>query len=596
VLRELPRAGAGGAQQQRDAGGISGYGISAVGKLGLDGVTIAGNADVGAFARPRGFVIAKNSSVTGNRVGIVSDSQVKLLASTVSGNAEGGVIAGEGDCAAPGKVQLKASSVTGNASGVDCGVTVSCADLSACSVPKIAGGSTRYEPRPRLGRARRRLGRLHLRLMRCARAVAAVVLAGAFAFCGAGAAFAAIFQVASTKDLPDQQIDGVCASAEGTCTLRAAVQEANATPAEDIVNVLPGKYTLKLVGPNEDLAATGDLDVLAPLIMNGSGPTEAQIKGKKDRVLEVFPGAALTIDGLGILKGAVGAKGVTGDDVNGGGILNRGTLTMTNALVSGNKTSDDGGGIGNLGGVVNLSNTTVSKNKAADDAGGIDNDGGTLALGAVNVSKNKAGDESGGVESDGGTVTATAVTFNGNASKGDGGGVNLEQGATFTGTNVTFSGNKGVTGGGITIDLGCTATIVNATFKKNKSKDSGGAIANEDGAITVTNTIFDGNGKVGCSGALVTGGGNVEDTATCVFGGGDLGGVKKVGLAGLKPNNAGTLTHLLKPGSAALDAGNDTACPADDQRLLSRPVDAPGVGTAACDSGAVEMQLDELAP
>src|SRR6185369_8488968 len=171
-------------------------------------------------------------------------------------------------------------------------------------------------------------------------------------------------------------------------------------------NVLPGKYTLKLLGANEDQAATGDLDVLAPLIMNGSSADAAQLIGKKDRVLHVFSGATLTMQSLSVRKGSVGKKGDLGDEFNGGGILveNGGTLVMTNCLVTGNKASDDGGGIGILGGTVSLSNSTVSKNKSGDDAAGIDNDGGALALGGVNISKNKAGDEAGGVESDGGTV------------------------------------------------------------------------------------------------------------------------------------------------------------------------------------------------
>jgi CSLREA domain-containing protein len=39
------------------------------------------------------------------------------------------------------------------------------------------------------------------------------------------------FDVNSTEDQADAVIDGVCASAEGLCTLRAAVQEAEATVA-----------------------------------------------------------------------------------------------------------------------------------------------------------------------------------------------------------------------------------------------------------------------------------------------------------------------------------------------------------------------------
>jgi hypothetical protein len=45
----------------------------------------------------------------------------------------------------------------------------------------------------------------------------------------------------------------------------------------------------------------------------------------------------------------------------------------------------------------------------------------------------------------------------------------------------------------------------------------------------------------------------------------------------------------LRPGSPAIDAGNDTACPRRDQ-LGQRRVDIPGVGTSRCDIGAVEFQ------
>ena len=53
-------------------------------------------------------------------------------------------------------------------------------------------------------------------------------------------------------------------------------------------------------------------------------------------------------------------------------------------------------------------------------------------------------------------------------------------------------------------------------------------------------------------------------------------------LGPLADNGGATLTHVLLPGSPAIDSGDDVACPASDQRDVSRP---QGAG---CDRGAVE--------
>ncbi len=55
-------------------------------------------------------------------------------------------------------------------------------------------------------------------------------------------------------------------------------------------------------------------------------------------------------------------------------------------------------------------------------------------------------------------------------------------------------------------------------------------------------------------------------------------------LGALADNGGPTLTHALLPGSPALDAGNDAACSATDQRGVSRPQGAH------CDIGAYEAQ------
>ena len=113
---------------------------------------------------------------------------------------------------------------------------------------------------------------------------------------------AASFTVNSTLDAPDASGgDGVCATVTGACTLRAAIQEANTSTTADTIDVAPGIYTLSLRGVREDLAATGDLDVTAPVTINGSASGATIIDGNHaDRIFDVQPGAAVTIARLGI--------------------------------------------------------------------------------------------------------------------------------------------------------------------------------------------------------------------------------------------------------------------------------------------------------
>ena len=72
----------------------------------------------------------------------------------------------------------------------------------------------------------------------------------------------AIFNVNTTADAPDNNIgNGVGGTALGpnTCTLRAAMQEANANA--DNINVPAGTYVLTGNGIAEDTGLGGDLDI-----------------------------------------------------------------------------------------------------------------------------------------------------------------------------------------------------------------------------------------------------------------------------------------------------------------------------------------------
>jgi len=378
-------------------------------------------------------------------------------------------------------------------------------------------------------------------------------------------AFAALFAVNTTTDAADATIDGTCASAAGACTLRAAIQEANATPGvADTITLPAGKYVLKLVGAFEELCATGDLDIRADLTINGAGSTATLIIGKKDRVLDIFDDADVTLSGLTITKGALGKGRQTGSELQGAGIFNDGDLTLSDVVVSNNKTTDDGGGIHNIDTIIGT-DVTIIKNKASLDGAGINHVGNDLQLTRATIAKNKAGDEGGAIQNISSLMTLVNVTISGNTAGGPGGGINTE------GTSPI-------------------SDIRSATFSGNKSKEAGGAIAAQTALPFVTNSIFEKSKPTNCNTPVGSGGGNFETQTGCGFPAQNS-GIKKLGLKGLKLNGGLTATHALKEGSPVIDGAVDAQCTPLDQRSVGRS-DFPGVGTTTCDAGAFELVLE----
>lgn len=378
-------------------------------------------------------------------------------------------------------------------------------------------------------------------------------------------AFAAQFIVNTTTDAADAAIDGTCASAAGACTLRAAIQEANATPGvADTITLPAGKYVLKLVGAFEEQCATGDLDIRADLTINGAGSTTTIIAGKKDRIFDVFDPAEVTLSGLTVTKGALGKGRESGQDLQGAGIYNDGILTLADVVVSNNKSTDDGGGIHN-GNSIFGTDVTIIKNKARLDGGGVNHVGDDLELTRATIAKNKAGDEGGGIQNIDSAVLLVNATVSGNSAGGPGGGINAEGDIAIT-------------------------TIRSVTFSGNKGKEGGGALGVQGALPFATNSIFEKGKPDNCSAVIASGGGNFETQTGCGFPAQNS-GIKKLGLKGLKLNGGLTATHALKEGSPAIDGAVDAQCTPLDQRGVGRS-DFPGVGTTTCDAGAFELVLE----
>ncbi len=370
---------------------------------------------------------------------------------------------------------------------------------------------------------------------------------------------AATFVVDTTADTADAVPgDGICADSGGACSLRAAIQEANALAGDDIIELGAATYVLSGAA-GDDLALSGDLDITGNLTLNGAGTASTIIDGGGvDRVLDIDPsgaGVSVTIANLTVRNG--NAPGEAG-----GGIRNRGTLSLSNVTLAANSSGINGGGLLNLG-TLTLTNTTVSGNTANADGGGIYNGGGS-------------------------TLTITASTLSGNSANSagrNGGGLFNASGALATLTNVTVSGDSANNGGGGVFNSGGTATLTNVTLGDNGAT-LGGGIFNAAGTATLTNTLVAGSAGGNCGGVITSGGNNLDDGSTCAFGAaGDIS--NRNPLLGVLANNGGaTQTRALSAGSPAIDAGRNAACPATDQRGVARPFPAGGI----CDIGAFEFR------
>jgi CSLREA domain-containing protein len=88
------------------------------------------------------------------------------------------------------------------------------------------------------------------------------------------------FVVDSTADAIDSNVgDGACVTIEGACTLRAAIQEANALPGADVIQVPAGIYELGIAPLNQNDVTTGGLDITDSLTISGVGAGATIVDG-----------------------------------------------------------------------------------------------------------------------------------------------------------------------------------------------------------------------------------------------------------------------------------------------------------------------------
>ena len=242
----------------------------------------------------------------------------------------------------------------------------------------------------------------------------------------------------------------------------------------------------------------GVLNITKPLDIDGPGADNLTISGNgATEVFNVKYGVTATIAGLTIADGSSN---------DGGGIYNLGTLDVVFSTLTNNSAGNgDGGGIFNgAGGQLTVDRSSLYGNidLSGDGGGGIFNGfGATLTVSNSTFVNNSAQSGDGGGILNSNTMWEAGSIFSGNSAKGGGGGISNP--GTLTLADATLLGNSAKQGGGGISNLG-TLTLTNATLSAN-SADFAGGVYNE-GKLTVTNSTFSGNSAVVAGGGIVNSG------------------------------------------------------------------------------------------
>ncbi|MEO8673799.1 MAG: CSLREA domain-containing protein [Tahibacter sp.] len=385
------------------------------------------------------------------------------------------------------------------------------------------------------------------------------------------------FTVTTVADLVDDNTgDGVCHTATNTCSLRAAIMQANQVSgsAGAVITVPRGTYLLTLLPSGANGDDTGDLNLTVPQIANqpiqvvGAGASSTIIDANhSDRAISIAQGRVAYFSGITIRNGE---PQTNPGDPDGGGILNSGTLTISDSIIEFNHSSANGGGIETKsGGVATVVRSTLRSNVA--EFGG-----------ALQVSGS-------------GTVRDSLIHGN---SANCGGGINALTNLIVV--NSTISANHAYNGGGIcSLGIPANTALYNVSVIDNVADEYGGGIyggfyiVGGGDRFFVVNSLIAGNAPYDCNGTLTAVSWNLFSNLTdCHFTGitDYLRGIISRSTIGPLQNNGGpTLTHALLAGSPAINATNNLGCV--DQSGAPLNGDQRGGPRGAglyCDVGAFE--------
>ncbi|MEY2565110.1 MAG: hypothetical protein QOH88_3303 [Verrucomicrobiota bacterium] len=441
----------------------------------------------------------------------------------------------------------------------------------------------------------------------------------------------------------------------GAGSLRQAISAApsggsiefNIPTSDPRYNASSGFFFITLAGG--ELAIARDLTI--------TGPTKAKIQISGDnssRVLNIVAGT-VSISNLNLVSGQVtgtpgtpgppGGNGGPGGPAAGGGILNAGTLTLTDCYIGGNNAT------GGVGGSANTATGGGFAGAGGPGRGGAISNSGSLTLVRCIVAINQAYGGAGGTGDNG-----LAGVFGGNGGAATGGAIynlgtlslietTLDGGLAYGGKggNGSPSGGAGGSGSGGGIFNAGALTFINSTVTNNAASGNSGGTASGtagNGGAGSGGNLFQVNGAgisapqnvimalgsvfAGAGGAAQSGGtpgtngtatgpdvagsvssqghnligrtdGSAGWSASDLLGGTTAGTALDPLLGPIQDNGGPTLTRRPNPGSAAIDNGDDAVLGpplnlATDQRGYSRKIGAH------VDIGAVEVGVPQVGP
>ena len=385
-------------------------------------------------------------------------------------------------------------------------------------------------------------------------------------------------------------------SNDGLTSLREAILLANFHVGPDEI-----QFDSSLRNQTIVLNGTQLPEITGQLFLVGPGSNQLVVSGDGlSRIFTIEQTVPVFISGLTIAHG----RPEEPSDLDllqhlgpGGGILNRGSLTISDLRISSN-TASAGGGIYNSG-FLSVTNSLIEDNSAIETGGGISN-AGELILQSTLISENQAGQITGvggGISTSGSASIYNSMIFANRLPGGFGSGIGVAAGTLVVETSTIFgngSSREAVMGflGGI---ASAGNTIVrNSTISGNRVGlyvSAGGRIEAHSTTIADNNAGIINRGTALLHNSLAAGNDsdippnfvNLHSNSSFNLIGNEAasGGLThnvNENIVGIDPllgplqyNGGSTFTHALDPSSIAIDRGDPALIGTSDQRGVGRP-------------------------
>jgi hypothetical protein len=289
-----------------------------------------------------------------------------------------------------------------------------------------------------------------------------------------------------------------CGAGNVPCLI-AAIHQANAHPTLTTIWLAPGTYLFSAIDNDTD-GPNALPSIVTPIRIRSDDAALARDPGAAPfRLIHVGVGGNLRLTGISIADGEVPLR------VNGGGIFNRGTLTLIDCLLDGNSSS--GGAAGamyNEGGTVTLWRTTVANSDGSIGFGGgvVTNLGGSLTVLDSLFDANRAFDGGSAILSDGESAKLQIARSRIQNNSALFSAAVVVRAGTVSIAGSTFFENVSQSSGGLEVEAGAAATIRDSGFISNQG--DGAPSLHNSGTMSITNSTFALNRKrTSCDGTAI---------------------------------------------------------------------------------------------